>query len=30
MGDGCDNCFNIFNLSQVDVDDNGLGDACDL
>jgi hypothetical protein len=29
MGDVCDNCPNDFNVQQLDVDRDGIGDVCD-
>jgi len=30
VGDDTDNCLNIYNPDQVDTDNDGLGDVCDI
>ena len=29
IGDACDNCKNMSNYNQTDIDKDGLGDVCD-
>ncbi|MCP4951445.1 MAG: hypothetical protein GY922_06310 [Proteobacteria bacterium] len=28
--DAMDNCFGFFNPSQIDANNNGIGDACEM